>query len=325
MRPRPHDEHHRRLLSLGKLDEALDRARGVGVVPAADMQHRDVGGPVVVLHPVPAYPPEVRVVVAVVLHPEVVVLEVGRGRERVLPLPERGQGEPVGGGLPLQPLAHRGEVGDRRQLAVGPAELLAELERPVVSHLVGPGVREPAHGQDQRLQRRGIQLGGVRLGMRPVGRAPHPDLGKRVLEPGDPPDRVEAVRGVELVVLAEHTLGEIEPAHVLNHHDVAVAGEPGGLLRKPVRGLVVGRPVEEDRERLLHRDAVATRAVDIRGEAHPIPHLHHEVRLDADAFVGRGGVPRFAVRARGGAGDPEQTGQHPDPRQRSHGAAPSSR
>ena len=300
--PGTHDEHHRSGLDPGQFEEALDGARRVGVVPAADVEHRDVRTRLVVLGPVAADAPEVVVVVAVVLHLEVVVLEVGRGGERVLPLPERRVREPVRRALRFQPGPDARLVGHRGELAVRPAELLAQLEGAVIAHLVGPGVRQAPHGQHQGLEARRVQLRRVGLGVGPVRGAPHAHRRQYVVEPDDPLDGVGAVRRVELVVLLEHSLGEVEAAHVLHDHHVAVGGEPAGLLGETLGGLVVGGAVEEHRKALVHRLAAGGGPVHVGREAHSVPHGDHEVLLDLEGLVGRRGAPARVRSVPGPAG-----------------------
>ena len=222
-----------------------------------------------------------------VLHLEVVVLEIGGGGQRILTFLEWGGREPVGRTLRLEPRPDARLVGHRGELAVRPAELLAQLEGAVVAHLVRPGVRKPAHRQHQGVEAGGTQLCRVGLGVGPIGGAPHAHRRQGVVEADDPLDGVEPVGGVEFVVLLEDALGEVEAPHVLHHHHVAVVGEPARLLGEAFAGLVVRSAVEQHRERLVHRLAVAAGAIDVGSEPHAVAHREHEVLFDLHRLVRR--------------------------------------
>ena len=255
-----------------------------------------------------------------VLHLEVVVLEVRRGGQGVLAFPEWGVREPVGGALRFQPGPDARLVGHRGELAVRPAELLAQLEGAVIAHLVGPGVRQPPHGQHQGLEAGRAQLRRVGLGVGSVGGTPHAHRRQRVVEPDEPLDGVETVRGVELVVLLEEALREVQPAHVLDDDNVAVGGEPARLFGETLGRLVVGGAVEEHRKALVHRLAAGGGPVHVGREAHSVPHGNHEVLFDLDRLVGRRGTPARVRSVPGPAGG--ESGAQQGQRAEVHAGAP---
>ena len=200
---------------------------------------------------------------------EHVVLERGRRRERTEAPPERHGGEPVGYLLGLEGGPHD-RIGRQTELAEGPSQLLPQLERAVVAHLVQPGVGDAPLVEQQGLEMRWVHLGRVSLRVGPVGGAEHADVAGRVRERGGPLDGIEAVRRVEVVVLGERPLGLVAAPGVLQHDDVAVADETPGALDEPARLLSVRGALQQDREPGSGGDPVAHRHRDVAGVQHDV-------------------------------------------------------
>ena len=294
--PRSDDELHRRCLDLRQAIEVQDGPAGIRIVPARQMDHRDVRRLVVVQRPVAIGLFPVVVVLRVRHDLEVVLLEAGRLRERRLP---------PGAGHSRNP--RRGTF-RRRELRKRPRRLLRQLEGAVIPHLVEPAVVETAAIQDCGPQMGRVKDGRASLRVRRIRRAPHRHLPVGVGLRGQPFDRVVAILTVP-DVLALNALGVVRAALVLERHDVALAGEVACLCHRGRRVLVVRRALQQHWQPL--RDGRSTRrgAVDVGGQPDPVTHRNHDVSPEHDDVrCGSGGGRRL-----GGASGAERAGRPSKP------------
>ena len=282
VRPRPDHELLARPARVAQPVEVAQRPLDEDVVPAAEVQRRDVR-----LR---------RVLLGRDRVPERITVGVGEplvvpGREPVeqVDAPQRpAPVEPLdvvhrgahGGDLVVEVLAggfprEQAREGERAQ---APVQREAELER---AALIDPALVVVGRGHVWRDRFECGNAVGPRhrrqpLGRADVGAAQHPDRAVRPGLGGAPGDRVLAVLllGQERAPLA---LGVEPAAAVLHDHDVA-----GFREREPVDRIagrhpvaVVGRPLEDDRQPLG-----GVRAVDLGGQRHAVAHRHAHVALD---------------------------------------------
>lgn len=287
-------------LGLAQADVVEDRAAGVGVVPAGEVEHRDVGGLLVVRRPVPIGMLPVVVVLGVGEDLVVVVLEGRLGGQRVLAARRRDVADPR--------LGLFGGV----QLAEHPRGLLRQLEGAVVAHLVEPAVVQAAHVEDGGLEVRRMEDRGAGLGVGGIRRAPHRHLTVDVRLGCQPFNGVVAILAVA-DVLALHALGVERAALVLQDDDVAVAGKGLRLRHQGLALLVVGRALQQRGQLRVDGDAVHRRPVDVGGQLDAVAHRHHDL-----AALER---LRPGVRSVDGASHQEET-NHASVRRSRHGEPP---
>ena len=79
----------------------------------------------------------------------------------------------------------------------------------------------------------------------------------------------------------EFAVRGVAPAHVLHHHDITLAGVPGGVLVDAglSEALVVGSALQQD-----WTGALADRTVDVGAQHHPVRHRHGDVRFKPDVI-----------------------------------------
>ena len=289
VRPGTHQEVLRRRLGGAEGGEGLGGGARVGVVPAAAVDRRHVGGLVDEALEVHARELPERVLLGrlgeQVDGPAFVV--PGQ-REGCVAGPPGQAGEP---GAQVDGGAVEGLVEDRVGLGFGrdggvpecPGEP-AQLERaalpqrgaePVERALIDPHRREV-----------GRVLGG-RGGLHPgeVGGADHADLAVAPGLLGKPFDGVVAVFSFVLEQV-EVAFGGEAAAHILNHAGVAAAGPPFAVEDDRLGALVIRRAGQDRGEGDVDRYAVTGGQVDIGREADAVAHGHGAVALDDDVVFG---------------------------------------
>ena len=284
----PPHAHHR-------LVSVADRAR-VPVEPAHDPENRHVRVRLEVLvHAQSRLPPEVAVVVVVEVELEGGLLVGRRQAERRLSAPPRDARGPVEEGLPGPHLVDRlGDLRVRPRLVPVRRDGQNPLQQPQTQgaaalHAVGVGVRRSLVG-DHRLEAGRVQRRGLELDPRLVRHAVRPHLAVAGGVPGDPLDRVVAV--LRLLHEGEEVAPRVEaPPTVLDDGDVPVAREEHRVVDGDRAHLVVRSPREDGGERLLQRDAVHGRQVEIRHEVEAVPHGDRHVLHDDDIPVRLRGEP----------------------------------
>ena len=291
MRPRPHHETDRAALAPRQPDVVLGCRARVRVVPAREMEHRDVG-----VSLIQALGPEARlfpVVVEGAVAPEVeeVCLVVGGDSHRRIARLPRHPGEPVLDVNVGQDLPDGGIPGIGQGIAVGPGRLL-ELEGAAVPDAAPVGVGEPAAIDDHGGEARRVQAGQRPLGVRRIGQ-PHgadASIAPRLLR--EPDDRVVAVDRLARI-LRESAFRSIASARVLEDHRVAVIHEVGRDLAAAARrrvtrgalgaaggGLVVRSALEDGGRGRAGRPVGSSGQVDVRGQPRPVAHRYHDVAQD---------------------------------------------
>src|SRR2546427_194047 len=154
--PRSDEQSLRRAFDFREPEKILERTGGIAVVPAADVQHRDIRGCRVVLAPIVTQSLPVFVVIRVRHLFQKITLELRRYREWVQALAQRHCRKPLFNRLGVQSRFHCGIA--YSCLLESPAKLLAQFESAVVSDLHIPAVRKTAEVQQQRFETRWIDL-----------------------------------------------------------------------------------------------------------------------------------------------------------------------
>ena len=119
-------------------------------------------------------------------------------------------------------------------------------------------------------RKNGLQMGIAERGRLPlhnaaVGSADHPDLAVRPGLPGDPVQRIVAVRGF-LAQRIEDAFRFVAPSHVLRHHGVAALHERL-VVGRDVGAFTVGSALQDSR-----KTAALGGEEDVGGEPHAIAH-----------------------------------------------------
>ncbi len=194
-------------------------------------------------------------------------------------------------------------LGALQRVLVGPGRLF-QFERPALPHAAREGVREATRVERHAGERRRSEAGRRHLRMRIVAQAHGPDLAVAPRLRRDPGDRVKPVLGL-VEILRERAFGGVASTAILPDHHVALAHHPHGQIGARQRlgmrdrslgaggaGLVVGRPLQHDWTRGLHRAPSLGRQIDVGCQPDAVAHRHHYVPMHDD-------VP---VRARRGGG-----------------------
>ena len=249
--PRPHNQGNRAFLEPGQVHIILNGTPGIGVVPAALMHLRHIGKGIIIGLGAQTHLPPVVVKSFVAPDFQQIVFVVRRPLQRRM---ARFPGQPV---KPFPDVLIQQCRPDGIRIVAGfrafqgfpksPGNL-PQLKSPPIAAAAVKSAGKTAALQPHRRQMRRIQAGQGRLSMGGVGQAKSADL---AVAPGlisQPFHRIVAVPPL-VHILAEPPLGGIAAAAILHYRHIAVFGKETSL-GQPRRGrLIVGRPLQQDRQR----------------------------------------------------------------------------